>query len=185
MKRTILLVTIALLVSTATAIVGGPEPDDGEMAIMSSGSSASSSTAVGPNGTGWSSTVKMQGRNPNVTDGDRVENTSYSENETTFSGYIQAPTPCHVIDQKTEKLGDQSYRMNIHTVKENQSQICTQQVVMIEYKGSFEAESPYSLEIRYKNETVETLENALGEEPSEEPSGSMFDAFFKWIGSLF
>ena len=93
MKRTILLAALLLLVSTTAAVVGGPEPDDGEMAIMGSGSSASASTAVGPNGTEWSSTVKMQGRNPNISIGEKLVNVSYSGNTTTFDGYIQAPTP--------------------------------------------------------------------------------------------
>lgn len=173
MKRTILLVAIALFISTATAVVEGPEPDDREMSITSTGSST------------LSSTVKMQGRNSNITNGDRVENISHSGNGTTFSGYIQAPTPCHVIDQETEKLGDQNYRMNVQTVKDNESQICTQQVVMIEYDGSFEAEAPYSLEIQHNNETVDTLENAVEEEPTEESNGGIFDTFFKWLGDLF
>lgn len=185
MKRTYLLAAIALLISTSAAVIGGPEPGEGEMAITSSGSSSSSSTAVGPNGTEWSSTVEMQGRNPNVTEGDRIGNISYSENETTFSGHIQAPTPCHVIDQQTEKLGDQSYRMNVHTMKDNESQICTQQVVMIEYEGSFEAEAPYSLEVQHNNQTVDTLENTVEEEPAEKQNGGIFSSLFRWLGGLF
>jgi hypothetical protein len=186
MKRTILLMAITLLISAATAIVGGPEPGEGEMAIMSSGSSASATSAVGPNGTKWSSSVKMAGRNTNIADGDRVENITYSESETTFSGQIQAPTPCHVIDHEVEKLGDQSYSMNIQTVKDdldNESQVCTQQVVMIKYDGSFEDGAPYSLEIQHNNETVDTLENNVDD--TEEPSGGMFDNFFSWLGHLF
>lgn len=185
MKRTILLTALVLLISATTAVVGGPDPGEGEMAIMSSGSSASATSAVGPNGTKWSSSIKMEGRNPNITGGDRVENVSRSENETTFSGYIQAPTPCHTIDQETEKVGDQSYRMNIQTVQENQSQVCAQQVVMIKYEGSFEAETPYNLEIRHKNQTIDTLENTITVVGEEKDQGSVFDAFFKWLGSLF
>ncbi len=188
MKRTVLLMATALLFSTAAAVVGGPDPGEGEMAITSTGSSASASTAVGPNGTEWHSEVEMVNRSPNVTEGDRVENISHSKDETTFSGHIQAPTPCHVIDQETEKLSEQSYRMNVQTVEqdiENESQVCTQQVVIIEYEASFEAASPYSLEIQHNNQTVDTLENDLGDEPAEEPSGSIFDAFFNWLGNLF
>lgn len=183
MKRTILFVAMALLISTAAAVVGGPEPDEGEMAITSSGSSASATSAVGPNGTKWSSSVKMAGRNPNITTGDRVEEISYSDNQTTFSGKIQAPTPCHVIDQETEELGEQSYRMNVQTVKQNESQVCAQQVVMIEYDGSFEAEAPYSLEIQHNNETVDNLENTV--DGVEEPSQGIFEKFFQWLGNLF
>lgn len=183
MKRTILLVAMALLISTATAVVGGPEPDQGEMAIMSSGSSASATSAVGPNGTEWSSSVKMAGRDSNITQGDRVETFAYSDNETSFTGYIQAPTPCHVIDQETEDLGDQNYKMNVQIVKQNESQVCTQQVVMIKYDGSFEAEAPYSLEIQHNNETVENLENTVDD--ANESKIGIFEKFFQWLGHLF
>lgn len=188
MKKTILLTAVLLFVSAATAVFGGPEPREGEMAITSGGSSASSTTSVGPNSTEWSSSVEMRGRSPNITEGGRVENVSHTENGTTFSGHIQAPTPCHVIDQETERLEENNYRMNIQTVKENLengSQACTQQVVMISYDGNFEAESPYSLEIQQNNETVDTLESSLGAEPVEQKNGGLFSALFKWLGNLF
>lgn len=186
MKRTVLLATITLLLISGTAaVVGGPEPRDGEMAITSTGSSASASTSVGPDGKEWSSSVEMRGRNPNITDGDRVENVSKSSNQTSFTGYIQAPTPCHVIDQETEKTGEQSYSLNVQTVKENQSQVCTQQVVMIKYEGSFEAGTPYTLEIQHNNQTVDTLENTFEGEGNEEQSKSFLDGFFDWLTNLF
>ena len=188
MKQIISLLALVLLVSTATAVVGAPEPDEDEMAITSTGSSASSSTSVGPNGTEWTSSVEMRGRNPNVTDGDTVQNISNSSNKTTFSGSIQAPTPCHVIDQETEEIGDQTYRLVIETEDqnaENQSQVCTEQVVMIEYDAEFEARSPYSLEVKHNNETIETISNSVGEKTVEEPDRNLFNGLFQWLGNLF
>lgn len=188
MKRTILLVAVALLVSTTAAIVGGPEPDDGEMAIMSGGSSASGSAAVGPNGTKWESSVEMRGRNTDIKGGERVENTSITENKTTFSGYIQAPTPCHILDQKIKHLDAKTYVLNVKTMKDevdNQSQICAQQVVLINYEGSFEAEAPYSLEIQHNNQTVDTLENTVEEESTEKKDKNAIKAFLGWLSHLF
>lgn len=194
MRKILYFLTIALIVSSVAAIYDSNgtqtdcESDQPCVMAKTGGSTATATTSVGPNGTGYSSSVEMKGRNPNINDGDRVENISHSENETTFSGYIQAPTPCHVINQETEKLGGQEYRMNIQTVKEdleNESQYCTQQVVVINYEGSFELQSPYSLEIQHNNQNVYTLENTIGEEPAEEPKEGIFSNLSRWLDNLF
>lgn len=184
MKRTILLTVLTLLIASSTAIAGY-DGSKNQPHIMGSGSSASGSAAAGPNGTEWRSTVEMRERSPNINITDKVQNTSYSGNKARFSGFIQAPTPCHIIDQETEKVEENSYRINVQTIKENQSQICIQQVVMIEYEASFEAEAPYTLEIRHNNQTVDTLENTVTEEETQRKSGEGFmQGFITWLSSL-
>jgi len=189
MKRTILLTAVLLFISTATAVVGGPEPDEGEMAIMSGGSSsASGSVAAGPNGTEWRATVEMAGRNPNSSAGDNVGNISYAGNQTTFTGQIQAPTPCHVLEQEVEKLDGQNYRINIQTVKDdldNETGVCAQQVVMINYDGSFETGAPYKLEVQHNNQTVETLQNGEINEETKKQNNGALSSFFNWLANLF
>jgi len=185
MKRIVLITALVLLISTAAAVVGGPEPSDGELAITSSGSSASATSTVESNGTKWSSSIKMKDRISNISEGEILKNVSLSDSKASFTGYIQAPTPCHVIDQETQKIDNSSYLMNIETVKENESRICTQQIVMIEYIGSFEAEAPYSLEIRHNSQTIDTLEKTVGGEGTEDDKEGVIQTFLSWLENLF
>ena len=78
--------------------------------------------------------------------------------------------------------------MNIETVKENQSQACVQQVVMIEYSGEFGAEAPYSLEIQYNNQTIKTLSNENSGEPGGDDQNSdtgFLGGFLTLLANLF
>lgn len=187
MKWKILFAAVLLTVSTTAAVEGYNGSEDRPHIMGGSGSSASATTAVGPNGTEWTSSVKMKGKNPDVSIGEKVENVTFTGNKTGFSGYIQAPTLCHVIDQETEKIGEESYRINIQTVKENQDGMCAQQVVMIQYKGDFRAETPYTLEISHDNQTIRTLENTAdegSETDGKEQDGSILSSFLEWLESV-
>ena len=188
MKRTLLTAITITLAISASAVVGGPEPGEGELAITSSGSTSSSTTAVGPNGTEYSSTIKMTGTNSNISIGENVENISYSGDQVNFTGHIQSPTPCHVLEQETERIKEDSYRINIHTVnnQDNQS-ACTKQTIMIKYQGTFEAEKPYTLEIRHKNQTIDTIEipEITKQDPKEDREKGLIKGFMNWFGNLF
>lgn len=173
-------------------MVGGPEPGEGEMAIMGHGSSssASASTAVGENGTQWKAETSMVNRSGNITEG-RLEDVSYSEDDyrVNFTGYIQAPTPCHVIDHDVEETED-GYILNVETVNDqtdeagNSTRTCVQQLVMIEYDGSFSAKEDFSLEVRHNNETVETLQHP-GIEKQKPGKKGFFRSLSRFFSSLF
>jgi len=189
MKKTLFTAITAALIFSASAVVGGPKPDEGELAITSSGSTASGTTAVGPNSTSYSSTIEMAGRNPNISIEEEIENITYSENKVSFSSRIQAPTPCHVLEHKIEKVEEDSYRINVQTVKDqldNQS-VCAEQTLMIKYEGSFEAETPYTLEIRHNNQTVDTIEasDIAGPNPKDTREKTLVSRVMDWIGNLF
>lgn len=165
------LTVFAFLVPSSAAVVGGPEPGEGEMAIAG-GSSAGASQAVGPNGTEWKAEVSMVNRTQNVTE-DRLENVQYGEESYTveFDGFITAPTPCHVIDHEVSER-DGSYVMNIETAHDqldedsNQTGTCAQVLTMIEYDAEFARDESFTLEVRHDNETVDTLYHpGIDEEP--------------------
>ncbi|MFB6208960.1 MAG: hypothetical protein ABEJ56_02360 [Candidatus Nanohaloarchaea archaeon] len=163
MRRSLIFgIALAFMVTSVSAVVGGPEPEDGEMAITGSGSSASATTAVGPNGTEWKSSVKMRGRSPRTVN-ETLENVSFrnDSHEVEFSGNIEAPTPCHVIESEVNETGE-GYVLNIKTVNEadlGNGSACIQQIGMINYDASFSTGEDFSLEVRHNNETVRELEH--------------------------
>jgi hypothetical protein len=188
---------LLFMVSGATAVVGGPEPGENEMAITSSpGSSASASKGVSPNGTEWSAETSMVNRSGNITEG-RLDNISYSEEEyrVDFTGHIQAPTPCHVIEHDVQETGS-GYILDVKTVHDEldddsneTGRICAQQVTMIEYEGSFSTPDHFALEVRHNNETVQNLvhpgiDGGTPENPDLEQKGPL-QRLVDWVSGLF
>lgn len=184
---------LLFMVYGATAVVGGPEPGEDEMTIMGqgSGSSASASKGVSENGTQWTAEVSMVNRSGNVTE-NRLEGISYSGDEykVEFTGHIQAPTPCHVIDHEIQEDGD-DYILNVKTVNDeldndsNESEgVCVQQVTMIEYDGSFSSPDRFTVEVRHNNETVNTLEHP-GIDVEPEPKKGFMRSLKKFFSGLF
>ncbi len=197
MKREALLIALTLsLVTISGAVVyeNGSSPssniEEGRMAITSGGSTAGSSTAVGPNGTEWSSSVEMIGRDGNITE-ESVTEPVFTEKErknlVRFNGSITSPDLCHVIEHDVEET-EEGYSLNIKTVKDELDQPCGQQQTMIDYKASFQAEAPYNLTVLHNGEEMETFqaENEEGT-PSDresEEKGAV-ESFLDWLGNLF
>ena len=190
----VLLLAAFFMVAGATAVVGGPETREGEMAIMSSGSSASASTTVRGNGTGWRAETSMVNRSSSITE-PRLENVQFSEkdNSVAFNGHIVAPTPCHVIQHEVEESEDK-YILNVKTVNDlesngNQSiQACAQVLTMIEYEAEFSNEDSFKLEVRHNNETIRTLSHS-GTGPESAllpgPDTDLFSSLNKIFSGLF
>lgn len=179
------LVTFAFLIPSSAAVVGGPEADDGEMTITS-GSSSSASKAVGPNGTEWTTEVSMVNRTSNITQ-DRLENIEYgAENYTVdFTGYITAPTPCHVIDHEMEET-EGGYVMNINTERSSDSQACIEVLTMIKYDADFSTDEQFTLKVRHDNETVRTLEHpGMDSTEPEKKRKGFFSGIMSWLSGLF
>jgi hypothetical protein len=92
MKKTVLIAAVlCVLISPALGVVGHNDTG-GEMGVTSTGSTASGTTAVGPNGTEYSSKVSMEGRTQDNTE-DRIREETISSSGAHFNGTIQAATP--------------------------------------------------------------------------------------------
>lgn len=186
MKKTLTLLTVSImLLGTASAVVGH-NGSDGELSITSGGSSSSSSSvAAGPNGTEWRATVEMTGRDTNASAG--ISSVNYSEEDyrkVEFDGVIEAPTPCHVLDHNLDSTGEDSFRLNVQTAKEelegNNTQTCAQVITSITYDASFQTEERFTLEVQHNNQTVETLEYS-----EEEEKNSPIYSILDWLSNLF
>ncbi|MFB6144194.1 MAG: hypothetical protein ABEJ98_02685 [Candidatus Nanohaloarchaea archaeon] len=160
MKRALFAFTAILFAaSTAAGVVGYDGPKN-QPHILGTGSSASGSTAVGPNGTAWSSNVAMDGRSGNITN-ESVTTPVFSDagnlTRVEFNGSITAATPCHILGQKVNQTADNSYTLNVKTIREDPESACTQQLVMIDYSAEFKAEKPYNLTVLHDGEEMETF----------------------------
>ena len=183
MKRLFVVASVFLLVSAAGAVVyeNGSSPSnnvsDGEMAITSTGSSASGSTAVGPNGTEYSVKVRAVGQTGTIGE-DRLENVSKEEGKVSFKGFIQSPTPCHSLRHNVSDGAD-GYKLNIYL--EESEQACAQQRVMKEYNAEMEAEESFTLEVQHEGQTVQEIET--GQSQKEKPS--LLDLVIGLFNNLF
>lgn len=196
MKRLIIALTLIAFATSTTALVGNNASGDGPriMAAAEDNNSISGPAAVKLDGTMWSAEVAMINRSANYTD-NQVRDGSFSTANNTsiveFGGLVQAGTPCHMIDSEVSESGNNSYRMDMRTVRnetDNQT-MCIQQAVMINYTASFKAEEPFQLEVRHNNQTIRNLthpEFENGTAPPEEPERrGLFEGFFDWMSNLF
>ncbi len=211
MRRELLLAaSLLIFVSLAAGIAyeNGSKPDcpPGHACIMSgatgsTSSSASATTAVGANGTEYRTEVSMVNRSSTDT-GNAIFNVSYSRDgkkKVSFNGRITAPTPCHVIEHEIEGGNNNSYTLNIRTVRDelDSQTACIQVISGIEYMASFETSEtftgePFRLEVQHNGETVDTLERPEWvSEPREEydndgdSQGGLLQGLFSWFSSLF
>jgi hypothetical protein len=144
MRKAALLLAAGLMIigfSGAVVYGNGSSPSnnvsEGEMGITSAQpSSASGSTAAGPNGTQYSSKVEMAGRGGPITN-ESVTAPVFTEvgnmTRVQFNGLIISPDLCHVIDQETDETGEDNYSINVQTVKDepDNGTVCGQARTMI------------------------------------------------------
>lgn len=192
MLRTIVLlaVTATLLLPMAGAVVGhNSSNDDGDMHIMSSGSSASATTAVGENGTEYTAKVEQQAAscmNGNQSAG--VSDISFNgddsmdgKNSVTFTGLIQTATPCYTVDHNVEKTGKNTYVLNVTT--EATGDMCVECVGAVTYDTEFVAQEPFNLTVKHDGEDVETVTHPGFD--GDEPANQSFWAGILGLFSLF
>ncbi len=159
-KTTLTLITLSLVVS-GSAVVGGPNPDDG-MAITSSDGSASASQGVSPEGTEYISYFSVF----NVTQSNETGITDFSwENDTvSFEGVYRTPTPCYDLQHDVDRNGN-SYQFDI-TSKETGNGTCAQVITYQEYRANFTADHAYELNVTHSGEQVEVFQHPdLGDGP--------------------
>lgn len=159
-KKALLSITLILLAGATTAVVGGPNASDGEYAITSGGSSASATTAVGPNGTEYEATFSVVNKsstpsNLGVNNMTGVVNSSFEGDTVNFTGVVETPTPCYDLNYSIDSTGDNQYSFTVNTEEENGT--CTQVIAYHKYEASFTAEEPYQLTVNHGNSSVETL----------------------------
>lgn len=168
MKRTaIILITFTLLTASSAAVVGHNGSNNSDLSITS-GSSASATTGVNQNGTQYTAKVEMNGRSNNQTDNE-VRNVNFPQNKVEFEGTVTAGTPCHTVDHELNKT-DNSYTLNIVTVKEDPDQVCAEVITGINYDAEFEAEPGFQLEIQHNGETIENVQDRTVEKEPENKS---------------
>lgn len=154
------------------------------------GSSSSSTAAVNQNGTQWTAELDMTGRNDQRTE-EAIESVKVNENgKSTFKGIIEAPNPCHLLEQEVEKLGDGEFYMNIKTVEdESAGGVCTTQIAMIEYEANFQNDEGYTLDVRHNNETIDEIKFSPANddyEPAPRKEGkSAFSSVLDWLRGIF
>jgi len=180
MKRTALLAaTLFILISPALGVVGH-NGTGGDMSITS-GSSASATTSVGPNGTAYTAKVEMAGRSQNSTE-DMITEESISSSNIHFNGTIRANTPCHVIDNEVKETED-GYVLNIKTVKDGlDNSTCVQVISGINYNAEFEAESGFNLEVQHNGETVKEFSTVSDEEEKNQEESSFWSQILSFFG---
>lgn len=196
MKRTLLTLALISIIGLGTAVVRGPNASDDEMAITS-GSSASATTSVGPNGTEFKTTIE------------NLNNTCSTENQSTgidfigfqgdgemtqlrFEGSIQTSNPCIEIAMETEQVSDNSYKVNL-VEKSSGRQPCTQCIGNAKFAGSFSAPGDYKVEFVNGNQSLGTQETAdfnqsediAGPDPKDTREKPLFSRIFNWFGNLF
>ena len=189
-KKALLSVTLILLAGASAAVVGGPNVSDGELAITSTGSSASATTAVGPNGTEYEARFSVVNRSTSINQ-TGVINSSFDGDTVNFTGVVETPTPCYKVNHSIDRTGDGQYSFTVETEEEDGT--CTQVIAYHKYEASFTAEEPYQLEVNHENSSVKTLthpdysENDYTETPQEgnDEAGGPLTRFFKLLSNLF
>ena len=185
-KKALLSVTLILIAGVSTAVVGGPNASDGELAITSTGSSASATTAVGPNGTEYETKFSVVNQPPSANQ-TGVINFSFDGDQVNFTGIVETSTPCYELSHSVERESNDQYSFTVNTEKENGT--CTQVIAYHKYEASFTAEEPYQLTVYHDNSSVKTLTH---EEYSEIDSGDDTEesrgpiaGFFSFLSNLF
>lgn len=197
MKRLSVLIAFIALTGLSSAVVGGPNASDGEMAITSGSGSASATQSVGPNGTKWrteigtyNSSCMSGNRSQGIEFGDfsREENMTVIE----FSGVLEASTPCHRAALNVSKTSEDVYQVEI--LEKSTDRVCTTCIGALNFEGSFAAPGEYRAVFLNDGEELGVKETSdYGEEEAGENGGSGqersvwegFSSIFGWLGSLF
>lgn len=186
MRKFLVLIALASLVTgSAVAVVGGPDPGDGEMAITSGGS-ASATTSVDENGTNWR--TEMSNLNSSCMSGNASTDLDFSDFEETdegqkveFSGTVSTANPCTTIETDISRDSDNSYSMEL--IEKSGNGTCIDCVGARNIEGSFMTEGEYRLEVIKDGDTLKELKTPeYGEEKKDKgyfPSLGFFIGFFQ------
>ena len=194
MKRVYLTLALISLIGLGTAVVGGPNASDNEVAITS-GSSASASTSVGPNGTEYSTSI--ENLNNSCVTGDQSIGLDFvgfqgdgNMTELSFEGTLETSNPCTELALEAEEVSENSYRVEV-VEKSTGRGPCVQCVGGAEVTGTFSAPGEYKVEFMKGNESLGVRETSgyeesqKGEETGGEKRRSGLHGLINWFSSLF
>jgi len=122
---------------------------------------------------------------------DRVNDVNHTESGIEFTGTIWAPTPCYALEYQTEKLDDNTYRINIDTYDNSTSdQVCADVTIGIDYNAEFNAEQEgFELEVWHGEEQIESIihenqsddQNTDNQQEAEEPEDSALNRLLRFL----
>ena len=189
-KFLLLMVSLGLVLGSATAVVGGPEPGDDEVAITGvGGSSSSATTSVGPNGTEYH--VELNDLNSSCMSGNMstgVELGDFQETDeglsVDFSGTVSTATPCTTLETDVSEKSENVYSMEL--VERSGNGTCIECVGTHEIEGSFTADGEYRLEVTKDGEELASKETPnYGETEEKDEGGFSLGFFIGFLQSLF
>lgn len=201
MKRLVLAITIISFIGLSASVVNenGSQKDcaPGEACItgLGSASSASATTAVGPNGTEYEAHVSMTGATCMEPPARGISDVSFSGTESSkksvsFQGELQTSNPCYTIDHEITEVSSGVYRMNITATQPEDQGPCTQCLGAVSYNASFETGEPFKLEVVHEGDKIEELEHPeYGENDSDTGDSteniSFMEGVMNWFRNLF
>jgi len=104
--------------------------------------------------------IELQEKEPQV--GEESASISQERETARIQGNLQAPTPCHVLERRvTESNGE--FTVDITTAKNDSQEICTQQVVSLEYTGTLKAETPYRVTVEHNGTKMTSQDIEAGD----------------------
>lgn len=191
MKKKLYVALLMLFIGLGAAVLGGPEPDEGEMAITSTQESSSANEE----GVQWN--VEVSSLNATCISGEEEgvsghetytseSNGEVNERGVSFTGFIQTPNPCYVLDYEVTEEEDNVYTVDLVAEEDPEAEICMECVGVIEYQANFDTTEGFVLNIEHEGEQVETIEHEdYAESGSGEPVQGLFKSFTEWFKSFF
>lgn len=188
-KFLLLMVSLGLVLGSATSVIGGPEPGDGEVAITSAGGSSSATTSVGPNGTEYQ--FEFNDLNSSCMSGNMSTSIELGEFQETdeglsvdFSGTVSTATPCTTLETDVSKKSGKVYSLEL--VERSGNGTCIECVGSHEIEGSFTADGEYRLEVMKDGEKLASKGTPeYGETEEKDEGGFSLGSIFGFLQSLF
>jgi hypothetical protein len=191
MRKALSLIVLTGFLGIGSAVVGGPNASEGEMAITSGSSEASA--AVDSNGTQWKSKIENLNsscRSPR--DKEDVEFDGFQKDEEmtvlSFRGTINTSNPCSEVSIDVEKTNESNYKINL--IEDRSDGVCTQCTGTATFNASFSASGDYLVQIIHDGEVLGSKETPSYNEDQRDISGSTgvwegVSEVLTWFGSLF
>jgi hypothetical protein len=100
-----------------------------------------------------------------------------------FNGSVRAPTPCYTIDHRVERPRKNETIIDIQLERENGTQLCTQQIVSMSYKGSV-TDTAGTVRVRHNGEPVGSLEVTTNDRRDARQSTGLIDQILSALSEI-
>ncbi len=108
-----------------------------------------------------------------------------------FSGFIETPNPCYIVESEVTRTDEGVYEYNIVPVQDlDEGEVCVECVGLLEYSGNFGSDEEFELRVMHDGEHVETIP-ADNNGNGEEVPGRFYERIpvinrvFSWFSGLF